>query len=69
MAYKYKVKPEIKGVKDILDSIIGPTLIILHFIAALGYIAWLELLLVIGVSQQLYIGISNFLVFISWKNS
>ncbi|MDT0554625.1 hypothetical protein [Patiriisocius hiemis] len=66
-AVKYKVKPEFKGFKDVLDTIIGPALIILHFVAALGYIPWLELLLVIGVLQQLYIGISNFLVFISWK--
>lgn len=66
---KYKIKPEFKGFKDILDAIIGPALIILHFVAALGYIPWLKLLLVIGVLQQLYIGISNFLVFISWKKS
>ena len=66
-AYKFKVKPELRGFKDILDTIIGPTLIILHFIAALGYIRWLKLLLVIGVVQQLYIGISNFLEFITWK--
>ncbi|AVI52173.1 hypothetical protein C5O00_13825 [Pukyongia salina] len=66
-AVKFKIKPEFKGLKDILDTIVGPALIILHFVAALGYIPWLQLLLVIGVSQQLYIGISNFLVFISWK--
>lgn len=66
-AYKFKVKPELRGFKDILDTIIGPTLIILHFIAALGYIRLLKLLLVIGVVQQLYIGISNFLEFITWK--
>ena len=66
-AYKYNIKPELRGFKDILDTIIGPCLIIMHFIAALGYIPWLKLLLVIGVVQQLYIGISNFLDFISWK--
>ena len=68
-AVKFKIKPEFKGLKDILDTIIGPSLIILHFIAAIGYIPWLQLLFVIGVSQQLYIGISNFLVFISWKKN
>ena len=68
-AIKYKIKPEFRGLKDILDTIIGPALIILHFAAALGYIPWLKLLLVIGVLQQLYIGISNFLVFISWKKT
>ena len=67
--FKYKIKPERKEFKDVVDSIIGPVLIILHFVAAFGYIPWLELLLVIGVLQQLYIGISNFLVFISWKKS
>lgn len=66
-AYKYKVKPEFRNSKDIIDTLVGPALIILHFIAALGYIPWLQLLLVIGVVQQLYIGISNFLEFISWK--
>lgn len=65
----YKIKPEFKGVKDILDVILGPALILLHFAAALGFIPWLKLLLVMGVLQQLYIGISNFLVFISWKKS
>tara|TARA_A100000171_G_scaffold35847_1_gene34493 strand:+ start:4315 stop:4803 length:489 start_codon:yes stop_codon:yes gene_type:complete len=68
-AVKYKVKPETRGIKEILDTIIGPALILCHFIAALGYIPWLKLLLVIGILQQLYIGISNFLVFISWKKS
>tara|TARA_R100000935_G_scaffold21876_4_gene40562 strand:- start:121239 stop:121727 length:489 start_codon:yes stop_codon:yes gene_type:complete len=68
-AVKYKVKPETRGIKEILDTIIGPALILFHFIAALGYIPWLKLLLVIGILQQLYIGISNFLVFISWKKS
>ena len=66
-AFKYKIKPELRGFKDILDTIIGPSLIIMHFIAALGYIPWLKLLLVIGVVQQLYIGISNFLEFVTWK--
>ena len=66
-AFKFKIKPELRGFKDILDTIIGPSLIIMHFLAALGYIPWLKLLLVIGVVQQLYIGISNFLEFISWK--
>jgi len=68
-AVKYKIKPEFKGFKDIMDTLIGPALIILHFVAALGYIPWLKLLVVIGVLQQLYIGISNFLVFISWKKN
>ena len=66
---KYKIKPDFKGLKDILDALIAPTLIILHFLAAFGFIPWLKLLLVIGILQQLYIGISNFLVFISWKKS
>ncbi|WP_431136210.1 hypothetical protein [Psychroserpens mesophilus] len=68
-AIKYKIKPEFRGLKDILDIILGPALIILHFVAALDYITWLKLLLVIGVLQQLYIGIGNFLVFISWKKN
>jgi hypothetical protein len=68
-AIKFKIKPELRGFKDILDTIIGPALIIMHFVAALGYIPWLKLLLVIGVVQQLYIGISNFLEFISWKKA
>ncbi|MCH2490877.1 MAG: hypothetical protein MK211_12075 [Flavobacteriales bacterium] len=68
-AIKYKIKPKPQGLKDIMDIIVGPTLIILHIVAALGYIPWLKLLLVIGVLQQLYIGISNFLIFISWKKS
>ena len=67
LAFKYKIKPELRGFKDILDTIIGPFLIIMHFVAALGYIPWLKLLLVVGVVQQLYIGISNFLDFVSWK--
>lgn len=68
-AIKYKIKPELRGFKDVLDTIIGPSLIIMHFIAALGYIPWVELLLVIGVVQQLYIGIGNFLEFITWKKA
>lgn len=68
-AVNYKLKPEFKSFKDIFDIVLGPALIVLHFIAAFGYIPWLQLLLVIGVIQQLYIGISNFLVFISWKKN
>lgn len=68
-AVKYKIKPEPKGIKNLLDILIGSALIILHFVAAFGYIPWLKLLLVIGVLQQLYIAISNFLVFISWKKT
>jgi len=68
-AIKYKIKPGFRGFKDVFDTIIGASLIILHFVAALSYIPWLKLLFVIGILQQLYIGISNFLVFISWKKS
>lgn len=63
-----KIRPEFEGIKEIIDTIIGPSLIILHFVAASGFIHWLELLFIIGVLQQLYIGISNFLKFIHWDN-
>jgi len=66
-AFKQKVKPELHNFKDYFDTVIGPTLIVLHFVAAAGYIPWLKLLLVIGVVQQLYVGIGNFLTIISWK--
>jgi len=39
----------------------------IQYMAAFGYIPWLKLLLVFGAVQQLYIGISNFLEFITWK--
>ncbi len=66
-AYKEKLKPELRNIKDYIDTVVGPTLIVLHFVAAAGYIPWLQLLLVVGVVQQLYIGIGNFLTIISWK--
>ena len=66
-AYKEKLKPELRNFKDYIDTVVGPTLIVLHFVAAAGNIPWLKLLLVIGVVQQLYIGIGNFLTIISWK--
>lgn len=67
-AYKYQLKAEVSTLKDTFDVVIGPTFIIMHFVAALGYIPCLEFLLVLGVVQQLYIGLGNFLKFISWKN-
>lgn len=66
-AYKEQLKPELRNFKDYIDTVVGPTLIALHFVAAAGHIPWLKLLLVIGVVQQLYIGIGNFLTIISWK--
>jgi len=49
------------SIKDIVDLILGPVLIVSHFIAARGWIPWADLLLVIGIIQQLYIGMGNFL--------
>lgn len=66
-AFRKKTRPAATSPKDWLDAIVGPSLIALHFTAAFGYIAWMELLLVIGVMQQLYIGISNFLFFVRWE--
>lgn len=66
-AKKNNIKVKFGSIKDMIDIVIGPILIVLHFLGALGYISWIQLLLVIGVCQQLYIGISNFLVFISGK--
>ena len=67
MAKKYNIETSQAKIKDIGDSFIGVTLIVFHLIAALGYIPWLQLLLVIGVLQQLYIGIGNFLKLVRWS--
>jgi hypothetical protein len=48
-------------IKEIFDLILGPILILAHFLAFFGFIPWADFLLVIGVVQQLYIGMGNFL--------
>lgn len=45
-------------------AVVGGVLILGHFLAALGVVPWLEFVFIIGLLQQLVVGIFNFYLFL-----